>query len=57
MNITNGTLQPIREKFEDLKKNPDYLNQVVEKGASKARAIAIETIKQVREIVGFYVNK
>lgn len=51
--IANGTLQPIREKFEDLKKNPDYLNQIIQQGAGKARSIAVDTMQQVRELVGF----
>jgi len=51
--IANDTLQPMRDKFLDFKKNPDHLDQVIKQGSDKARSIATDTIKQVRQLVGF----
>jgi len=44
---------PIREKIEDLSKDTLYLRQVAKHGALKARESAQQTIKAVREIIGF----
>lgn len=54
VDITNNTLEPIRDKFLDLKKNPDHLNHVIKQGSDRARSIAVDTMKQVRQLVGFY---
>lgn len=44
---------PIRERINDIAANGDYLRQVAQLGAAKARASASKTIKEVREIIGF----
>src|SRR5690606_30162225 len=44
---------PIREKIEDIAKNTEYLRKVSKLGADKARESAANTIKEVREIIGF----
>jgi tryptophanyl-tRNA synthetase len=44
---------PIRERIDLLSNNPEYLRQVAELGAEKARESASATIKRVREIIGF----
>ncbi len=44
---------PFREKMIELSANVDYLKKVTRIGAEKARASAGETIRQVREIIGF----
>lgn len=44
--------RPFREKREDLVNNMDYVNEVLKNGAEKARAIAINKIKQVKETMG-----
>jgi tryptophanyl-tRNA synthetase len=45
--------QPIKEKFEDIYNNKEYLKKVAMMGAEKARASASETVKEVRKIIGF----
>ncbi|MCF8297313.1 MAG: tryptophan--tRNA ligase [Saprospiraceae bacterium] len=46
-------LQPITERMMELSANNDYLRKVVGLGAEKARISARQTIKDVREIIGF----
>ncbi len=41
-----------RVKREELVKNPEYLEEVLRKGAKKARAMAIEKLKEVKKAVG-----
>jgi len=45
-------LKPIQEKRSELEKNPDYVEQVIEEGAKKAREIASATLTEVREKMG-----
>ena len=45
--------EPIREKFEDIYSNKEYLKKVARMGAEKARASASDTLKEVRKIIGF----
>lgn len=44
---------PIRERILDISSNADYLRKVEKTGTEKARAGAVDTIKKVREIIGF----
>lgn len=44
---------PIRERILDISSNADYLRKVEKTGTEKARASAVDTIKKVREIIGF----
>jgi len=44
--------QPFREKRKQLAANPDYVEEALRKGATKARAEARQTMKLVREAVG-----
>jgi len=46
-------LNPITEKINELLSKPDYLQEVRQFGAEKARVSARKTIKEVREIIGF----
>ena len=41
-----------RKKYDELSKNMDYVESVLKNGAEKAREIAVNTIKEVREAVG-----
>lgn len=45
-------LKPIQEKRKQLESNPKYVDQVIAKGAEKARSIAKETINEVKEKMG-----
>lgn len=42
-------LKPIREKRNELAKNPEEVMQILKKGTEKGRKIAIQTLKEVRQ--------
>jgi tryptophanyl-tRNA synthetase len=46
------TLKPVREKYDDLMKNRDYLDQLLKSGASRAQARARVTLDKVYNNVG-----
>ena len=48
-------IRPIRERYDDLSKNKDYLVSVYEKGAERAGKLAFRTISKVKKKVGFIV--
>lgn len=45
--------RPVRDRINDIAANKAYLKEVAEYGAEKARQSAANTIKEVREIIGF----
>jgi tryptophanyl-tRNA synthetase len=51
-NLVVQTLSPAREKYLELMKNRDYLDEVMKKGAEKARVRASATLKNVYDITG-----
>ncbi len=46
------TLKPVREKYLDLMKNKDYLDQLMKSGADRARPRAQATVRKVYDAVG-----
>lgn len=46
-------LRPVREKYEDLLKNKDYLEKIYSDGANRADAAARKTLRKVYKKVGF----
>ncbi len=46
-------ITPIKERIDELHKDTVYLQKVMKQGAEKARESARETIREVREIIGF----
>ncbi|MEO6509054.1 MAG: tryptophan--tRNA ligase [Patescibacteria group bacterium] len=46
------SVKPLQEKRAELEKDPAYVDRVMQEGADKARAIAAETVKEVREKMG-----
>lgn len=42
----------MRRKREELEKKPDFVREVVESGAAKARAVAVKTMERVRGATG-----
>ena len=48
-------LEPFHKKYNELMENPEYLEQICEKGAKKARTIAGETLKEVYEKIGIII--
>ncbi len=46
------TVRPIRDRYEELKADPGYLEQVLAQSAERARGIAAETVADVRRAMG-----
>lgn len=46
------SLLPIQEKRRELEQTPEFVDEVIKKGAEKARAIASETVQEVKEKMG-----
>ena len=46
------TFRPYREKREELENNMDYVREVIRKGGERARAVAQQTMDEVRKAVG-----
>ena len=46
------TLKPVRERYDDLMKNRDYLDAVMKDGAERAQARALVTLDKVYRAVG-----
>ncbi len=49
----NAYLRPIREKKHELDQNPQYVLDILERGAAKAGKLAREKMNKVRELTGF----
>ena len=47
-----ATIGPMRDRYLELKRDPGYLEQVLADGAEKARAIAADTVADVRRKMG-----
>jgi len=43
---------PARKRYEELKNNPELVKEILGKGAEKAKRVAGETMKEVRETIG-----
>jgi tryptophanyl-tRNA synthetase len=46
------TFTPARKRYEKLKANPQMVKKILEEGAAKARIIAAQTMKDVRDAIG-----
>lgn len=46
-------LTPISTKMRELLENPDHVDSILKDGAQRARKIATQTMREVRDIVGF----
>lgn len=46
------TLRPVKEKYDDLMKNKDHLDDLLKKGADRARARAAVTLDDIYKTVG-----
>lgn len=46
------TFTPARERYEELKHNPEEVKTLLQAGAERARTIAQKTLKDVRETIG-----
>ena len=50
--ILQAELDPIRARRRELEQNPDYIYEVLKKGSEKARAVAAQTLSEVRDAMG-----
>jgi tryptophanyl-tRNA synthetase len=50
--VANRELAPLRERFNALVADPAKIEAILEAGAHKARAIAKETLRRLRDAVG-----
>lgn len=48
-NVLNDIIAPIRERREQLAKNPKEVMRILEEGTTKVRLVAAETLREVRE--------
>lgn len=46
-------LEPIQQRYHELRNNRDYLNQVMAKGADAASEHAAQTLRKVYDVIGF----
>lgn len=53
--LLDKTLSPMREKYNALIEDKSHIQQVLKEGAQKARIIAGNTIKRLREAVGLHL--
>lgn len=51
----NETLRPLREERKRLEASPDYIRKVLLDGAEKARAMATETLNEVRHVMNMEI--
>ena len=51
----NEKLRPLREERKRLEASPDYIRNVLLTGAEKARAIAIQTLNEVRHVMNMEI--
>jgi tryptophanyl-tRNA synthetase len=51
--IYERTFAPFRAKREEMEKNLDYVEEILRKGAERAREEAAKTMDKVRKAVGY----
>ena len=50
-----ATIEPVQTRYAELTKDPAYLEDILRQGADRARGIAAQTLKRVKEAMGFVV--
>jgi tryptophanyl-tRNA synthetase len=48
----DAEIGPKRQKFEDLRKEPELLDDILDAGSERARVIAERTMRRVRDAIG-----
>ncbi|WP_026972213.1 tryptophan--tRNA ligase [Aliagarivorans marinus] len=46
-------LEPVQQRFQEIREDADYLDSVMKDGAERASAVALKTLDKVKEVVGF----
>lgn len=52
IDVLEEELAPIRARRKELEENKEYLYEVLKKGSANAKAVAAQTLKEVREAMG-----
>jgi tryptophanyl-tRNA synthetase len=47
-------LRPIRERREELAKDPGYVFEILRKGTAEARELTQQTLEEVRDALGMF---
>ncbi len=50
--LTNELLEPFRQRYDELSKDSDYVEDVLREGGKKARSVAQELMEKVRTATG-----
>ena len=53
----NQELSGIRERYEELMKDQDHLQNILDEGAQKARVKAQKTLRKVQKVLGMKTNR
>lgn len=48
-----AALEPIQQKFADLSKNKDYIDQIIKNNGERAQNLAAKTLRKVQRKIGF----
>lgn len=51
--VMDEMVTPMREKYNELMDNKDFIDNILDEGSKKAREIALEKMKYVKNILGF----
>ena len=51
--VVNGTLAPLQQRYNEIMAEPDYVEQVLADGAERAATVAEATLKVAKEHAGF----
>jgi len=51
INVLENVIAPIRNKREEFAKNPEFIDKLLREGTEKAREVAKETMRKVREVI------
>ncbi|MNL59344.1 Tryptophan--tRNA ligase 2 [compost metagenome] len=52
--ILQEMLRPIRERREELAKDPGYVFEILRKGTAEARELTQQTLEEVRDALGMF---
>ncbi len=47
----NGVLEPLRERRRELASRPERIHEILVEGSKRARAVAVETMRRVRDAI------
>ena len=50
--VMQAELEPIRKRRQEYENNMDYVYKMLKEGSDKAREVAAQTLKEVREAIG-----